>query len=148
MENKTTRQGDENFDMPSDKVMGYKEIITQRLNMWRIKHVERVVMYHDAVQRRKVDPTAVLIVGMNQATGQNVEKSITRIVEERLPAAIESKYHVSVLEAMLKEIEKGEDELAKRWDNDGLALPEDMRIKSPIAGEMRKEGGAEEGSKV
>jgi hypothetical protein len=125
------RNGDENFDMPSDKALTYKEVITQRLNQWRVKHVERVSMYMDAVERRKADPTAMIIVGFNQHTGQNLEKSISTIVEERLPAAIESKYKVEALERLLEEAEKG-DESTGEFMSAQLELPNDLMRRSPI----------------
>ncbi len=129
-----TRKGNEVFDFNSHGVLTYKEIIVQQLNYWRNKHIERVMSFHEAVARREKHPKAMIVVGTNPQTGQDKELSITAICEKRLPAAIESKFHVKTLETMLTEVEKSEDALAESWSDESLVAP---AIESPLSGEKK-----------
>lgn len=146
------RVGDQSFDFPSKTELTYKELIVQRLNYWKNKHIERVVSYREAVARREKFPQEMIVVGTNQHTGQDITLSMSAIVEKRRPAAIESLYHVQTLEKMLDDVNKSEDALAENWSDEALSLPEDMQgIKSDFVPKGKGNaggGGGEETSKV
>lgn len=99
--------------------MSYQEIITQDLSAARAELINRVMEYHEAMHRREENPSQVIKV-------QNVQMypngmPIASIAAVRIPAILESRAKVAVLEQMLAEVAGGN--LEKRWSDEMLIDP-------------------------
>lgn len=108
----------ENSGYPSDKVLSYKELITEKLNKWRDLLIERAASYHEAMYRFRENPKLVL----KTQNGQRM--SIKEIVSVRIPALIEARANVKTLEGMLAEAQNAESDLEGRWADEGIIDPE------------------------
>lgn len=118
MKNETTN------DYPSDVVVPFVNIITKKLNEVRTYLINETAQYHEALQRRKIDPEQVIETAMGVL-------SITRICFLRKIKLFERREEMLALESMLDEAKTSDLVLSNRWSEDALNLV-DLGIKSPI----------------
>lgn len=100
---------------PSDKIITFKEILTQKLNKWNETLIERTAFYHEALMRYNRDPKQVV------QTAQNGRMGIGEIVDARISGVVEARSWVKTLQAMIEENEKGS--LDTRWSDAQLVSP-------------------------
>lgn len=108
---------------PSDKVLDYKDFITERLNYWKDLLVQRTEAYYEAMNRREKNPTATIMTTSGQAM------SITKICSLRVAPLLEAISTVETLEKMLKQAHS--DDLMQLWNRDTIIDPE-ASIPSPM----------------
>lgn len=104
---------------PSDKLITHKEYLFQQLNKWNELLVERTISYHEALFRYSENPTLVIAVQNKQAYPNGM--SISDIVDVRIPALIEARAHVAVLEKMIQEEAAGT--FRERWMDKSIQNP-------------------------
>lgn len=109
-------------DKKPTEVLTYKEILTDKLNEWRVALTDRMLKYHEAMQRMKEDPAEVIETS-------NGPMTLPAIIETRVQPLKEARAHVIVLEEMLKEEEAGN--LANRWSDEEVKMPSPI---APVAG--------------
>ena len=118
---------------PSDKVLGYKEFVTERLNYWRDLLVQRTEAYYEAMNRREKNPMSVI----RTTSGQDM--SISKICSLRVAPLQEAISTVETLEKMLKGCEANEFE-SSFLATDKIIDPE-AGIPSPMGFQDKGEDG-------
>lgn len=98
-----------------DKLITAKEFLTQKLNIWNERLIERTAFYHEASLRLKENPRLVV------QTQHQGKVAIAEVVEMRINAVTEARAWVKTLEDMLKE--EAEGTLAARWSDDQIKNP-------------------------
>lgn len=78
----------------ADEVVSYEKLLTQYLNYWRNRLVERTIAYHEAVARRRANPKETVNTNGGPMT-------ITTIVAARVAPVVEASAAVKTIEEML-----------------------------------------------
>ena len=120
------------IEYPLDKEISYKEFLTQKLNHWRHLLIERTTSYHEAALRYKWNPKEVL------QTQSGSEMSIAKIVNVRIPAVVEARANVEILEQLLKEEVEGT--LNRRWMPDAVVEAEGIGAVAVDRAALNDEG--------
>jgi hypothetical protein len=122
------------MELPHDKIVEDKELLTEKYNFWRDQLIERASSLAQAEVEKLRDPGRVVVIRQ----GEELKKvSIMDFAEAKKFDTREAKQYVQVLKAMLDALEKGE--LEEAWSDDALAAVPNLRweIMCPRRNEQR-----------